>query len=389
MKTNQLLALIGVVFLTGTANAFLNPCDLQNVAIDAGSKLSQSMIDSYREKLKQECVVYQKGVELHSAAQQLGINLEKIYLYQGLRYVDRGAYNGGKKSNLPIEFIFQVNRADANKPLAQRSDLVWRNWAKGILQVDTAKKDITLGKTIDLNYFQQVHLGFFAEDESGEMGRVLRAGELKKGIYPTVEWAITNKRDLDSNTAVAQIVDNTLRSMGLRPQLAAEEDYINKIMDVRDGKLFPAAPKAVLAHVTNMLRFLNEMLAQGRQNKPMIWNDQLFTPMDLAYFIQRYIVQIHGFHDGNGRISRFWQDVILAVFEMPVGASGDLSNNDMTADMPEYYHRSMVKGFNQLLDVEKCFNEVYPKVLQSGSLQDGGLNEMINSKLPYDCRFLK
>lgn len=320
--------------------------------------------------------MYQKGLELRGYAKDTNIPLEKIYLYQAIRYVDRFSYLNGQKADLPIEFLFQVKREDANLPLAQRSDLVWRNWAKGIAQVESTQADIENGTTIDIPYLQKIHVGFYAEEERDDTTTAFRPGAIKPAYFPTIDWKLPTQAAIDSGAKAAQIVDDNLKAMGLRPQLANEDDYLNKIIDVRGNILYPAAPKAVNAHFTNLLKLLNTLLAQGRENKPMIWQDRLFTPMQLAYFTQQYFVQIHGFHDGNGRISRYWQDVVLAVFGLPAGASGDLNYNDMTADPAEYYSRAMKAGFNELLDVEKCYTRVYMVPNAKGTI-------------PYDCRLLK
>jgi len=388
MKTYQFFTAVSFMLFTGVAQAALNACQLETAPIEA-QNISQEAIEAYRSKLRQECVVYKKYLDLRNYEQQFGVSLEKINLYQGLRYVDRYAYEKAKPKDIPVELIFQVKRADADKPISERSSLVWRNWTRGIEQLSQTKQDIEQGKAIDIPYLQKIHIGFFAEDESSENGDVLHPGELKNGIYPSVSWNLDADK-IEPYTAVAKKIDDNLKALDLRPQLVAEEDYVNKLVDVREGMLYPAAPRAVKAHVTNMLKFLNAMMAQARENKPMIYKDHLYTPMQVAYFIQQYIVQIHGFHDGNGRISRFWQDVVLAVFDLPAGASGDLNYNDMTADEAEYYHRSLAKGFNELLDVEKCFTDVYPKLLPQNWKEQGlSVRSIDSSRIPYDCRFLK
>ena len=389
-----LTTLFTVLLKTSFSFGFGSPCYLKDLKVDNSdlkSTLSGSAIAAYKQKLVTECALYTKYFTLRDlAADQFGLKLEQIVAYQALRFVDRYAYQKGQAKNLPIELLFQPDSKDEDKPLSERSNLVWRNWSKGIKQVDGVVKDIYSGEVLDLTYFEKIHIGFFAESEVGDLGNVQKAGTLRQPLVGVISWPMKTEQEVVSTTAITQEINAIYENLGLLPTTATngQPDETNRILDVKDNQLFPGDPKVNLDHLKNMLNFMNTLLAQARAGQPMIWKDRLFTPAEFAYFIQQYIVQIHAFYDGNGRTSRFWQDAILAAFGLPAGVTGDLESNDMLTKHEVTYQQAMTVSQRQLQVVESCL-EAYrntPRPRFSKAKPD--ILKIDPALLTYDCRIL-
>ncbi len=80
------------------------------------------------------------------------------------------------------------------------------------------------------------------------------------------------------------------------------------------------------------------------------------SPSQKTADIQRWFVAIHPFGDGNGRMSRFIQDMILEALNLPLPASADLQN-DIFTEKSEYrsaFANSLKASINYL---ESCLEQ--------------------------------
>ncbi len=391
MKTNYFLAVAGFLTLLSSSVSFgfTNTCALKDQPLRAQG-LSEYAVWAYQQKLIQECAVYQKYIAVRAKAETFSLNLEQITLYQALRYIDRSSLVTAAQQNMPVELIYQKSKIDAAKAIPYRSSLVWNNWVRGVKQLESAMADIKAGVQIDLPYLEKIHIGFFYEDESGEFGDVNKPGTLKTFSTGIVSWPISTAVEAQKNINDVKIINATYDHLGLTPTKAmtGQDVSINRLVDVRDMTLFPGNPKVNETHLKLLTGFLNTMLAQARAGQHMVWKDRLFTPTELAYFIQQYIVQIHAFYDGNGRTSRFWQDTILALFDMPYGASGDLTTNDMLMSNLDNYQLGLSKSYHQLGELDNCLTEEYPRIF-SWKRKNIRPADADQSKFSYNCRILK
>ena len=382
-----------MLFAAADVSAFMDPCQLLNVSKDL-APISAQAVAEYKSKLARECELHKKYDELKNKVNEYSANLEQVSVYQALRYVDRSTYIWAAQTNTPVPVVFQVSKTESDKPVAERSQLVWRNWARGIKQVEPTREALAEGLQVDLPYLEKIHIGFYlVGDESSDLGAVGTPGTIKTFGVGVVSWPIATVEEMKRSKETADQINKNYFEMGLQPTASetGADEITNRVLDVHDMTLFPGNPQVNPVHLKNLTNFLNAMLNQARAGRPMIWKNRLMTPAELAYFIQQYLVQIHAFFDGNGRTSRFWQDVILSSFNLPAGSSGDLMWDDMLSVPGDYYQKALAKSFEQLAQVDHCVNEIYPTVATKGIFKKKKrpISEIDPAQLPYECRIIK
>ena len=79
-------------------------------------------------------------------------------------------------------------------------------------------------------------------------------------------------------------------------------------------------------------------------------------PVEIALIFQREFIAIHPFSDGNGRTSRFLQDLILKKYGLPPIPSGYLTNEFRTFKK-DYIERGYLALEKELGLLENCISE--------------------------------
>src|SRR5690606_34815876 len=106
---------LGNLIFSNIAYSSISICDWDQARIP--SSISTEKLVPYFEKLKSECEYSQKFSELSQKLRAIGKHVEKLNYYQGLRYVDRYAYNQARKNNIPLPVVFQLKDEDYNLPI--------------------------------------------------------------------------------------------------------------------------------------------------------------------------------------------------------------------------------------------------------------------------------
>jgi len=94
-------------------------------------------------------------------------------------------------------------------------------------------------------------------------------------------------------------------------------------------------------------------------------------------------VQVHPFSEGNGRTSRFIQELILTSLGLPHGASGTLMNIDVYSPPENYYVTAMQKTEELIGRMESCLDTYKVSRMKSEDKIRAGQNN-----LDYDCRLV-
>ncbi len=90
------------------------------------------------------------------------------------------------------------------------------------------------------------------------------------------------------------------------------------------------------------------------------------------------------FSEGNGRTSRFMQELVLTALGLPHGSSGDLMDIDVLTPFPKYYQTAMSSTTNLMSSMESCLEQYKTNRMKTRqSIYDGA------EKLDYNCRLLK
>lgn len=389
---SALILVLGLVFLTSQAEAqFKDACSLAATPLPAEKKITAGEKASYLLKLNNECQLQKKYQALEREIRvSYGLTLDNVTVYHALRYVQRSYYDQAKKDGVPLEVLYQKNKADYALSLNQRSTEIWDNWTIGLRQFPGFVERLRRNPHITLDDIKTLHKGFFAiSTEVGDYSNPITPGQMKGLGNNTVNWY---KITPDSRVRAFQItIDNINKryaELQLIPAPIPGDATAHLPIRVRQHAadmgfyFYSAAAEMVETHMNNILRLLNHQLEQGARGEHMFWNGRPLTPAEIAYTVQQFFVHVHPFVDGNGRTSRFLQEAVLTLFQLPFGASGDLMAIDMAMTQSDYYNTAMLRNKLQLDAVSYCVDRLYPQIFY----KIGNIHNADPKSMPYDCR---
>ena len=393
-NTVKKIFLLTILILAGqTSNAISDACSLMQIEIPASLNMSQNEITLYQQRLRTECWWTQAYRQFRSDLQtKFQLTPDLVTEYQAMRFVRRVDFENSKNNNIPIEKTYQILRSQYALPNDQKSSVIWDNWVKGIAQLIPAKQSVLNGDFFDYEKLKKVHIGFFQlSNEVGDDANPPDVGVIKPPVpEDNYWWDFATQQEADAAKVIVDGINDYYRSMGLLPHFA--DDKLNRILDVRlavkrqpsdkqnvieyVNVIFSGQSRANLTHIQNILDFVRTMLSQALQNQPLVWNNKVMTPAEVAYLAQKFYVGVHPFSEGNGRTSRFIQELVLTTMDMPHGSSGDLMDSDVLTSFPDYYNQAMTANIKLMQTMKNCVN------LYAQSSPD-------DSSLPYSCRVLK
>lgn len=365
-------------------------CQIAATPVPASVNMSTQEIQSYQQKLKSECNQSLRYLNMANNFFNYGVSLENVNLYQSMRYIRRYDYERARMVNMPVPLIYQTD--DNNKPIDQRTTLVWDNWMKGISQLETEKYSIAKGMSFIKDDLVRVHIGFYQySDEVGQYAHDPMKGVFKKPTDNDGSWMLLrNQQEEVETTATFAEINNFYKRIGLIDTHRDPSIYdVLRIKPTTDKNgqpilgVYGGDTRANMEHVRNILNFMNIMLRQGILGYHMAYNDRLFTPGEVAYIVQQFYVQVHPFSEGNGRTSRFMQELILTMMGLPHGSSGDLMEIDVYSTFPSYYQTAMTKTNEVLNEMENCYQSYKQNRLKTAD------KIRRNSQLiDYNCRLI-
>jgi hypothetical protein len=398
MKTTAFIFLI-LLFLTAQKTlAVSNACSLLQSELPADIQMTVEEVTAYRQKLQNECwwmQAYQNfKTQLESKHRLIP---EQISEYQAMRFIRRGDYETARSTEVPVELIYQIKRDQYQLPLDQRSPIIWQNWSKGILQLNNLRSAIQNGEHFTYAKLEQAHVNFFQlSDEVGDDANPPHPGIMKPPMPMDYYWWELTPQEAPEAKAVTNAINKHYRELGLLPNFP--EAKLNLVIDVRQAlkrqppdkknvieyvwAVFSGQTRANRTHLQNILKFVQDMMTQSLQDKPLIWNGKAMTPAEVALLAQKFYVGVHPFAEGNGRTGRLMQELILTVMEMPHGSSGDLMDYDVLTTFPDYYRRAMQANVQLMQKMKTCL-EIYEQN------QPAQLIQTDQRSIDYSCRILK
>ena len=384
-----------------SALATTGVCYIADQPLPANINMSSQEIQDYSNKLKSECDLSLRAMNVSLKLEERGAPIEMVTQYQAMRFVRTVNYNESKMAELPIEKTYQIKKENYSLPVGQRSTVIWDNWIEGIKSLEKAKFIVFRGNNFKVDDLKTAHIGFF--QKSDEVGDYAHAPD--KGVFKPVNeddnywWDFrTSQESLETQTAVSEInafyrkiglvditkpsrIYNVLRvGLGVPKQLADGTKSATEVVDA----IYGGDSRANMEHVNNILEFMNTTLQQGLAGKHMVYKGRLFTPAEVAFLTQQFYVQVHPFSEGNGRTSRLMQELILTTLGLPHGSSGDLMDIDVLTPFPKYYRTAMDSTANLVSSMQSCLEEY--KTLQLKTRQRIYDHA---GKLDYNCRLLK
>ncbi len=379
-------------------------CDL--VGKPAPQGVAAKDFEIYQDRLIRECEISEKKTELETRARrEYSISLEQISLYQGLRYIERSAFDRSREANLPLELTYQIAFSDYQKPVVERSPVIWQNWVNGLSQLDRLRQKLSSGRKLNLDDLLKSHSGFYqlsnefcpklpdgkrcGHNNDPYPGQLKPSTSLEPDRY---WWKFDNVEEAQKAKRSAEDFNQMYSNMGILGMVYAEDGAAaSEVIRVRKTgdqyAMYSGDSKANPQHLDGLLRFVNQTIAEALQGRHMSWNGKLMTPGQVAMLTQQYFVQIHPFSEGNGRVGRLLQEAVLTSFGLPHGASGDLMDGDVLMMHGDYYDLAMKATWDHMIDVEQCLTSVYVDVLGGGP--GAQLQYMDQKRIPYECRILQ
>lgn len=402
MKTSQLILSVvaGLTLFSSQSFAVADACKLEQTALPAGITMTEAEVNSYKNRLRLECIWKQNNDYFRQSLNSLyQIDSERVSEYQAMRFIRRVDYETAKKSNVPVEVIYQTKQSQYSLPNDQKSSVIWRNWLLGMQALPTEKQNLLSGKPFDVARLTQVHVGFFKlSEETGDFATTPYPGKMKTPqMNDNYWWAFSTDAEAAAAKQTVDQINRHYDALGLLQHYT--EPYLNKLLDVRTAvkrqsdpakqgvieyvqAIYSGQTRANGANLQNILNFMNNMVQQGINDQHMVWRGRLMSPAEVAYLTQKFYVAIHPFHEGNGRTSRFLQELILSTLNMPYGSSGDLMDSDVLTTFDNYYVQAMTANNALMKTMNLCLDE-YATLKQTNpaQVQQGLLN--------YSCRILQ
>lgn len=269
------------------------------------------------------CQEYQRLTEEY---RKIGTNIEEIAFYKSLRLLTEEAY---KASN----FI----PWNAYKP----APMTWINWEKGNAIVDTVANHMKWRNRYKLHekLFPFIHQETMdpmmltwergleeipAEYQSGLgiRGIVPPRGVRRSTEYPYRPGFFLNSPTEEVKSALKEIVDDEGEPyLTVTAVPFSERVYVQYLSS---DKVYIHLFYLVLKASCGLQHFKREPERQKDE-----------SPIDFVAKIQRQYVAIHPFHEGQGRMSRWLQDIVLKQLGLPFIKGGRLQN-DLTTSFRQY-----------------------------------------------------
>lgn len=324
---------------------------------------------------QKDCSIQSRYANLQTYFTEIGINVAELAEYRILRFVDRGSFETARYAQTPPSQIY--------KP----APTTWEVWDTGIRAI--FGNDNLAGALFKTGGFESRGLGYdhlnfsnfnaaLLKNPKGDISRDKLSGKIDSDSIPgtyrkstTVGWTsyvpdckdkVTCAQNSMFKAQVAWEVDYGMNfnevvrlNNGLKPEVATF--VVNMTVDPKpDGKAFVAyAPGAMVpAQISWLNSFINANIARYREGNPAM------PPIEFSALVQKWLVTIHPFSDGNGRTSRAAQDVILANFNMPYAPSGDLQNDTME-EFDKYVDQTYAAIELMLTKLEACAEEYRQK----------------------------
>lgn len=309
------------------------------------SQYNEISVGILEKDLNAECKLEQTFKKIGSK-----IDLEKNQLLNAIRFVDRYSYDSAKYNHTPVSKIYQTFTEMKSLPLEKQSDEIWRNFTSGYAQLPSETARFAAGEQMHAGDLKRVHAGFYQySDEIGDHSHIPYPGQLlyefsgpeKNSLWwtmkePANQSMIEELMAMNHGARLWGFIDNTVPVNDIPIFLVRFDDA---------GGVYRTFVNQQPALVSNWLKFLNSYeryMASGfTTEKP--GNYPLMSPLRFALYVQKLFVSIHPFAEGNGRTSRFYQDMVLRAYGFPSGPSGDLSYDDTLSNWEKYYKLGLEK----------------------------------------------
>lgn len=320
-------------------------------AIACNSALSQ---------YERDCRIQDRFNKVRAKLSARKININQIAEYKALRFIDRASWERAK--------FYKTAPLNIYNPAPD----TWRIWEKGIdflFKSQTMK--INSEKLSEINRVLLTDGITNVKDKKTDQSK--KPGEYRKLMDNSVVFCIASNISkseeliTNSDNLMKRFQENWEQKSGISladVQRKISPDFPREILGMRSYMLVTQYPCGadgfgafisfspahfVPIQISLIVAFIESNLKAFKENRSVI------SPIEFATVVQKWLVSVHPFADGNGRTSRAVQDMIMAYFGLPFVPAGDLQNDAME-DVYTYIDNTYQKIESMLETLEKCAN---------------------------------
>lgn len=320
--------------------------------------------DDLLKPFPRDCQIQDEFRQIKSQYAVQNIDVNYVYEYRLLRFIDRDSYEKSLVMQVPVEKIYSP------------SPDTWNYWSLNIDQI--------MGRDFHKVFFLQksnavggTRVSFSAVHEMNTKLIFPKKSEPRKIGDLAVGFCLPQALlEGDVLNSVDQSFDRFQKKLEYQYQfyfsdLAQQSDVLQgrqfkvgaalKKYD-QIGQLCPRNDKGqqswvsypeslkVDAYLHWIEFFLETQMDLIEQKKSVL------SPIELAAFVQKWFVTVHPFQDGNGRTSRAIQDLILQYYGLPFAPAGDLQN-DLLITVDMYLQQNYLAMEDSMATLRACLNQ--------------------------------
>jgi len=372
------------LFISLLVSSVVLPMSAQ--ACDAFLKQSTSSLLS-TDSFQKDCEFQDRYAQVKNVFARHGRVIEDVTEYKALRFINKRDY----QRNLETKKL-------APQKIYDPAPETWEIWESGIEQAMKtygAKSSLLQKNAIQpatiahLNKLLMEKDGVVLKDKAISSQAAL--GAYRSYVDNSSGYCIAEKGGDEKSalqevrTSIAQFQNRFEHRIGksfaslvqARGGKWADRATMDPGMNVRDNTCGPQlarsfmfyTPGHMVEYQVDWIRvFVDEVLQSYKNGQPLL------APTELAAVVQKWVVSIHPFVDGNGRTSRGVQDIITRSFSVPFAPAGALQN-DALETLETYVQNTYEETDKMLGFLENC-----AQALQTGQALDYRCKSTIENK---------
>ncbi|MGE3610809.1 MAG: Fic family protein [Bacteriovoracaceae bacterium] len=284
--------------------------------------------DQYMQRFARDCIIQDKYRELRAEFNRLDVNIEDIVEYKAMRFIDRDSWDDAKdKGNFAPSQVYYP------------APHVWNMWIEGVKLIDKLSFfDFDL-KNIHKIVMDQSLISRLAASKGTRPG-LLRSHQWPPGFTITCE-----------DQKLTPYLFNLIFKKQYDLKSALNTPYVQIFSFRQCNQNYYEATLRYLRSSEVPYEF-----ARWKSELKQAVLNYSFPPIKIIASYQRRLVAIHPFGDGNGRVSRFFQDIMSKFYDLPFVPAGDLTDDVLTFE--DQYINNTYEAMESMLEfLSDCLNE--------------------------------
>jgi len=281
--------------------------------------LNSFSCDELIQRFEDDCKLQDRTNILRNNFRQAGIDYKKISGPKALRFVDRKSWE-----------IFIASGGTDPSQIYEPAPETWNSWDMGLEQASRSHIDL-IKDPLTLEFIQNLHRVSMSERAFYSPGafylKGARPGKIRTHwfIRPPEFWF--KCEDKYSIKVKKLLLDYDLKDKNGRPMISSSISQCADGLSIKGHVTYLSSHK-VEEEIRRWLQHFNIWIVDYLNGVTKI------SPIKAAADFQRWYVSIHPFGDGNGRTSRYLQDLLLDFVGIAPPLSADLSDDQTRFSLP-------------------------------------------------------